>query len=334
MTETQTNVGIHEFIFGALKSERDELLAFWEVLGFTVADEAHISASTASELYGHEQGLTSLRLRHKGCDTFETGLVRLQLWDVLRNEGMGNTLPLTVGSRWMGLYCNDILQAVDSFDNPKAKQDWDLWMSPLVHAALQHPPPDHNYFERFIGLREKLIFGKRFRLAMIQRGGFDRPGFGTIDETLPFKNSEGSHANVVQPDNSFSSDFYKKAFGFETAPFGEAHDSGEEPPTIAALELREGETFHIERTRAVNCPSGLLQIYSSYMAGPDHRDLSRPGSGNLCAYSVKVRDLDLLKTVIEGTDGASVLADADDEFGERSLVFEAPDGYVWIAISE
>ena len=332
MADRQTRAGIHEFVFGALAAERDELLAFWKVLGFEVVEEGALDAAAADAHYGHGSALTSLRLRHPGCDTFDTGAVRLQLWKALRNEGLGNHDPIETGSRWMGLYTHDILQLRDAFTSEQAVQDWDLWVSPLVNAPLEKPAPSHDYFKRFVGLRETLVFGTRFRLAFIQRGGFDRPGFGTFDDSLPFKNTEGSHANVVQPANDFDTDFYKVAFDFETAPFGEPHDSGDEAPTIEALKLRDGELFCVERTRAVDCPSGLLQVYSSYMPGPDRRDLSRPGSGNLCSYSVRVADLDKLAAVIEDHEGAALLADSRDEFGCRSLVFDAPDGYAWIAV--
>ncbi len=293
-----------------------------------------MAAGDAARVYGHDSDLVSLRLRHPGCDSFDTGLVRLQLWRHLHDEGLGNSNPIQPGSRWMGMYTNDILQVRDAFVNEQAQEDWGLWVSPLVNAPLQQPPPVHTYFERFVGLRETLVFGNRFRLAFIQRGGFDRPGFGTFDNALPFRNTEGSHANVVQPDNSFSSDFYKKAFDFETAPFGEPHDSGDEPPTIEALRLRPGETFHVERTRAMDCPSGLLQIYSSYMSGPDLRDVSRPGCGNLCAYSVRVRELSSLAAVIGDTAGAELQAQACDEFGTDCVSFSAPDGYAWVAIAD
>lgn len=334
MPERQCQAGIHEFVFGALLTERDELLRFWEVLGFMVDAEGRMSAASAAEFYGHGSELVAVRLRHSGCSTYNTGLVRLHFWEHLHDEGLGNSNPVQPGSRWMGMYTHDILQVRDAFVNEQAQQDWGLWVSPLVNAPLQKPAPAHTYYERFVGLRETLVFGNRFRLAFIQRGGFDRPGFGTFDSSLPLRNTEGSHANIVQPDNSFSSDFYKRAFDFETAPFGEPHDSGDEPPTIEALRLRPGETFHVERTRAAGCPSGLLQIYSSYLPGPDLRDVSRPGCGNLCAYSVRVRDLDRLAALIDDTAGAKAQADGRDEFSARSLSFQAPDGYAWIAVAD
>ncbi|MFK7955297.1 MAG: hypothetical protein AB8B96_04320 [Lysobacterales bacterium] len=334
MAKTQTNSGVYEFVFGAPVGERDELTKFWQVLGFEPEAEGSLSAEDADRCYGHCQAVTSVRLKHPGCETFDTGYVRLQFWDELRNEGLGAIAPLVVGSRWMGLYTQDILQLRDSLASASARERWGLWVSPLVNAPLMQPPPPVDFYQPFVGLRETLVFGSRFRLAFIQRAGFDRPGFGTFAEGLAFSNTEGSHANIVQPANRFDSEFYKRIWGFETAPFGEAHDSGKEAPTIEALNLREGETFHIERTRAVDCPSGLLQIYSSYMDGEDHRPASEPGCGNLCAYSVKVNGLDQLSEAIASSPGAKVDADFADEFGQRCLYFHAPDGYAWIAVAD
>lgn len=330
----QSTAGVHEFVFGAPIGERDSMLKFWQVLGYEPVSDGELDAERAGDAYGHSQSLNSVRLRHRGCDTFSTGLVRLQFWTALRNEGLLGSPAIATGSRWMGMYTRDILQLEDSFRSEQARTDWPLSLSPRVHAPLQNPAPEPDFYSPFVGLRELLVFGNRFRLAFIQRGGFDRPGFGTFDESLPYKNTEGSHANIVQPDNAFSTEFYKNAFGFETAPFGDAHDSGGEPPTIAALSLRSGETFRIERTRAVDCPSGLLQVYSSYMKSADYRDRSRPGSGNLCAYSIRVQSLDELELLLRETPGAQVQARYEDEFGEQALSFDAPDGYAWLALAD
>ncbi len=331
---TQARTGIYEFVFGATRAERESVLRFWDVLGFVPVADGALDADRARAAYGHASALESVRLEHAGCGTFGTGYVRLQFWDALKNEGLGSASPIQTGSRWMGMYTQDILQVRDSFNNAQAIGDWDLWLSPLVHAALMKPAPEVSFYEPFVGLREQLVFGKRFRLAFIQRGGFDRPGFGTFDESAAFRNTEGSHANIVQPDNSFSTQFYKRVFGFETAPFGEAHDSGDEESTIAALNLRDGETFHVERTRAVDVPSGLLQVYSSYMPGDDLRARSVPGCGNLSVYSVHVDDLERLAADVDADADARHLGRFTDEFGQQALTFYAPDGYAWIAIED
>lgn len=326
-----TQSGVYEFVFGASVEQKESLLSFWSMLGFTPEQEGQLSPAASQSLYGHGSELFSIRLRHKGCSTFNTGRVRLHFWKELKNQGLGNLRPIEPGSRWMGMYTQDILQLKDSFDNPDSHSRWNLWVSPLVSAPLAKPTPEVTFEQPFVGLRELLVFGDDFRLAFIQRGGFDRPGFGTFDLDSAFKNTEGSHANIVQPPNAFSTDFYKSVFDLETAPFGEAHDSGEEPQTRQALNLKPDETFRVERTRAKDCPSGLLQVYSSYSEGQDKRDESRPGSRNLCCYSFLVQDL---SEVLRRLQSFGVLHTdiQPDEFGNAGLSFTAPDGYTWIVV--
>lgn len=326
-----TSSGVYEFIFGGEIARKQEYLDFWETLGFVPVENGTLKSEQARAFYGHEAELHSIRLKHPGCDTFGTGYVRLQLWSQLRNEGLGSVSPINCGSRWMGLYTQDVMQLHDSFSSEISKTRWNLSVSPIVNAPLQQPAPEPSFEEPFIGLRELLIFGNDFRLAFIQRGGFDRPGFGTFDDSLPFKNTEGSHANVIQPSNNFSTEFYKTVFDFEPAPYGEAHDSGDEPPTQVALQLKSGELFRVERTRAIDCPSGLLQVYSSYVENEDYRELSQPGSRNLCAYSVKVSDIDECRLRIEDNGGEVISQNLNDEFGQSAISFKAPDGYVWLA---
>lgn len=323
--------GIFEFVFGGSIAQRESLLEFWAMLGFTPVAEGHLNAAQAEQLYGHRAELHSLRLTHPGCSSFGTGQVRLQLWSSVRNEGLGNRRPIETGSRWMGMYTRDLLQLRDAFENSTSQQTWQLWISPPVNAPLANPAPKVTFFQPFVGLRELLVFGTDFRLAFIQRGGFDRPGFGTFDETLPYQNTEGSHANVVQPARRFDTDFYKALFGYETAPFGDAHDSGDEPPTITALKLKPDELFRVERIRAPGCPSGLLQVYSSYLPGDDVRDLSRPGSRNLCAYSVRTDDPGTFSDHLAQLQPGVATKPHKDEFGDNALCFDAPDGYAWIA---
>ncbi len=316
--------GLHEFVFSAHVSERERLLAFWAGLGFQSDAEGALSADDAGALYGHGAALTSIRLRHSGCAAHETGLVRLQCWDELAGEGLGARQPLVTGSRWMGMYTADILELRDSLSDYNRDTE-DRWLSELVSAPIANPPPRVTWNSPFVGLRETLYFDLDGRVAFIQRGGFDRPGFGSIDLSLPYKNSEGSHANVVQPSRSFDTDFYKTVFGLESAPYGEAHDSGDEPPTQRALRLDAGQIFRVERLRAPECPTGLLQVYSPYFDADDHRALSQPGQRGLSAYSYRVQSVDA-----EALPGVTDYRAGQNEFGEPACTFRAPDGYGWM----
>lgn len=319
--------GLYEFVFTAHASERERLLAFWSGLGFFPEVDGRLTASEAEALYGHASALQSVRLRHSGCGAHETGLVRLQCWDDLAGEGLGAHKPLVTGSRWMGMYTDDILEIRDSLNDYNADTH-DRWLSDLVSAPLANPPPQVTWDDPFVGLRETLYFDLDGRIAFIQRGGFDRPGFGTIDRALPYKNSEGSHANVVQPSRAFDTDFYKTVFGLESAPYGEAHDSGDEPPTQRALRLEAGQLFRVERLRAPECPTGYLQVYSPYFDAEDHRALSQPGQRGLSAYSYRVQSIDA-----EALPGATNYCAGQNEFGESACTFYAPDGYSWMWVS-
>jgi catechol 2,3-dioxygenase-like lactoylglutathione lyase family enzyme len=318
--------GLYEHIFAARVSDRERLLAFWSAFGFEVVAEGALTAAEAEALYGHRAELTSLRLRHPGCATFGTGQVRLHCWSDLAGSGLGAHRPLVTGSRWMGMYTADILEIRDSL-SALNRESPDRWLSDLVSAPLAHPPPDITLQAPFVGLRETLYFDEDVRVAFIQRGGFDRPGFGTIDMTSLFKNSEGSHGNVVQPSGAFDTAFYKRVFGLETAPYGEAHDSGSEPPTQVALRLEVGQLFRVERLRAPDCPTGLLQVYAPYFDSPDHRALSRAGQRGLCLYSYRLSDL-----ALDQASGVSEFRSGRDEFGEAACTFSAPDGYQWMCV--
>ncbi|MEQ8263740.1 hypothetical protein [Pseudohaliea sp.] len=325
--------GIREFVFGTTRDALPRQLAFWQQLGFRECARGELAAEASEQLYGHRAAVTGCRLAHAGCETHGTGHVRLQAWERLRNEGLGTRPPITTGGRWMGLYTQDILQLRDSFLG-EAARGGAFWISPLVAAPLAKPAPAVSLEAPFVGLRETLVFSEDYRLAFIQRGGFDRPGFGTFDLTLPFSNTEGSHANIIQPPRSFDSAFYKTAFGFETAPFGEQHRSGDDPATAAALDLAAGECFEVERIRAPGVPSGLLQLYSSERDSEDCRDLSRAGSRGLCLYAVGSADPGALReTVLEA--GAPLAGPvAEDEFGDPAFTFDAPDGYQWLVSAQ
>jgi|TARA_B110000503_G_scaffold138851_1_gene225851 hypothetical protein len=327
-----TKAGIFEYIFGATLDERDALLRFWATLGFTPILEGSFTATESQKFYGHPSALTSVRLEHTGASSYGTGNVRIQFWDRLLNDGLGTAVPLVSGSRWMGLYTRDILQLRDSLLSEMRKASESTWVSPLVTAPLANPAPAVSMEEPFVGLRETLFFNRNVRLAFIQRSGFERDGFGTFDQSSPFKNTEGSHANIVQSTNKFDTDLYKKLFGFETVPYGEAHDSGDDSATQTALQLKEGDLFRVERLRAVNCPAGILQVYSPYFETEDLRSHSCAGSRNLSLYSVRVSSIVEFSHKLRSLFGYQNLSPMADELGSDALCFIAPDGYQWLVL--
>ena len=319
--------GIYEFVHGHLAADREAVLAFWAHFGFAPIEEGSCDADAAAALYGHRSAVTSVRLAHPGCETYGTGHVRLQFWETLRNDGLGDAKGLDVGSRWMGIYTRAGQRVMEAMHGEADAKNWSL--TGLVRAAFAWPEPPITLASPFLGLREFLAFAPEFRLAFVERVGFERPGFGTFAEDLPFRNTEGSHANIVQPMGAFSSDFYKEVFGLVTMAGGEAHDSGGEAPTIEALKLAPGQMFHIERLVHPDCPAGMLQVYSPHSDAADVRDRARPGSLGIGCYTYQVRDLAAFREAITAAGASDVTPRCTDEFGTDAISFLAPDGIFW-----
>ena len=328
--ETPYVSGVHEFVFGCSIDARDTFEKYWDQLGFKAVQEGHIDAQSAKKLYGYEQPVTSVLLEHPGCEPAKGGYVRLQCWDTLRNDGVGMASPATCGSRWMGMYTNDILRIYDAYKDSSKKYDKDWWISNIARAAIEWPEPEFDFIKPFVGLRELVVLTEFARHAFIQRSGFDRAGFGTIAEDLPFKNSEGTHANIVQPVAEFNAQFYKDVFGWVTAPYGEAEDIGDKPATIEVLDLEPGQVIRMERLKSPHSPTGMLQVYSPYTSSvASVSDCAQPGSRGLSAYTVLIADIDGAISRAEQAGATQISGLLQDEFGRQVCTFTAPDGFAW-----
>ena len=85
--------------------------------------------------------------------------------------------------------------------------------------------------------------------------------------------------------------------------------------------------FRVERLRAPECPTGLLQVYSPYCDTDDHRILRQPGQRGLSAYSYRVQSADAA-----ALPGVTDYRAGQNEFCEPACTFRAPDGYSWMWI--
>ena len=322
--------GIHEFVFGCSAQSRKTFEAYWQQLGFYPIKEGNIGAAQAKTLYGYEQDLCSVLLEHPGCKHVNGGYVRLQCWEQLRNDGVGMAGPVTCGSRWMGIYTSDILRIYDAYKDSADKYNKEWWISHVARAALEWPEPEFDFMKPFVGLRELMILTEFARHAFIQRVGFDRTGFGTIVEELPFKNSEGTHANIVQPVSEFNSQFYKDVLGWVTAPFGDAEDIGDKPATIEVLDLTPDQMIRMERLKSPHSPSGMLQVYSPYTSPTTSvLDSAQPGSRGLGAFTVSMQDIDDAISRAEQSGATQISGLLQDELEREVCTFIAPDGFAW-----
>jgi hypothetical protein len=96
--------GIFENCVGSNDVEMS--LKYWAEFGYQEVNKGQLEAAQAKLLYGHASNLTSLRLQNGNSS--KHGLVRVMWWSEPRNEGLGSTLPMVVGSRWFASLTKDI----------------------------------------------------------------------------------------------------------------------------------------------------------------------------------------------------------------------------------
>jgi len=326
MTDTTRPSGLYEHIHGV--SDLDEALSYWHQLGFAEVVRGRLPASAAEDLYGVDSALESVRLSHR--NGAKVGHIRLHHWEKPLGEGLGHAPPLTIGSRWSGFYTRDILQLHEAYIDDNAARHANWQVNDLARLFISEMTPE---FRRpFVGLREFFLTGPEHRHAFLQRVGFDRPGFGVFAEGTPLSCSESTHGNIVMADMA-TARFYRDALGLiEQTP---VQRLGWEMPAIRqSMRLSQGDVFSVEVLGAPDTPSGLLRVYAAESAVEDLRAVSRPGHLGLNCYSYAYATAGLASRhgLLEQHGATRVNALRDNEFGEQSTTFFAPDGYFWTLV--
>ena len=326
MTENARPSGLYEHIHGV--SDLDSALSYWHQLGFAEVARGRLPASAAAALYGVDSAVESVRLRHR--NGAQVGQIRLHRWDRPLGAGLGHAPPLTIGSRWSGFYTRDILQLHEAYVDDNSARDAHWQVNDLARLFISDMTPEFR--QSFVGLREFFLTGPEHRHAFLQRVGFDRPGFGIFAEGTPLSCSESTHGNIVMADLA-TARFYRDALGLvEQTP---VQRLGWQMPAIRqSMRLSEGDVFSVEVLGAPETPSGLLRVYAAESPIEDLRAVSQPGHLGLNCYSYAYAPAGLnLRHGLLAQHGATGVTELlENEFGERSTSFVAPDGYFWTLV--
>ena len=78
--------------------------------------------------------------------------------------------------------------------------------------------------------------------------------------------------------------------------------------------------------------SGNLEILRFEGSLSNKLSLSRPGCLGVCLYTMKVRDIESYHQRVSSSEATEVTKVYENEFGEKSFSFVAPDGYFWTLI--
>jgi hypothetical protein len=309
----------------------DEALRYWHEFGYTPIAEGTLAAAAAATLYGHASALRSVRLQNGAVSTH--GLLRLFSWEQLRDGGLGQAPPLTVGGRWFIQNCADIWLIKDTFDDLRCwGENYIVTMPARAQMKwLPGAPQRPTIANRRTSVRELMVLGEEVRQAFFQRYGYVRPGYGTINEQAPLKTSEATHSSFIVADAS-QGWFYVEVLGMvNTNPLHET--SGRNPGNSETLMIDPEQTFSIQGYMAPGTVCGMFQFYTPHWPTPDLSARSRPGSRGLTLSTFRVDDIAEYHRRVSASAAREVTPICRNEFGEESFSFIAPDGVFWTILS-
>lgn len=319
--------GIFENCIGTKNLEAT--LKYWAEFGYREVNRGQFTAVKAKYLYKHDSALTSVRLQNGQTTTH--GLIRVFAWEQA-NSGLQDTLPLVQGSRWFASLTSDIYTVWDAFSDDRENGNRWLVTEPVraIEGIGRHGTGLH---QRFVGVRELFVIGAETRQAFFQRYGYTRPGYGTISPDSPLQVSEGTHSSFVIADPNLVH-FYADILGLEPLEGSGKISGWQNPSTRQTLLLEEGQEFYISVFTSPDAAAGVLQIYSPLYPTEDKRRQSQPGSLGLCLFTYQVEDLTALHTRVSTSNATQISAIVENEFGEASFGFFAPDGMYWVVLEK
>ncbi|MEA5597197.1 VOC family protein [Rivularia sp. UHCC 0363] len=339
-TKQQTTIqGIYEVCIGV--KEPISAIQYWQQFGYRIGDTGQLNAAQADKLYGVNSALRSIRLYHQNSDH---GLIRLMIWENPINQGLGISSMKVKGNRWATTLTKDSLNILNHAESAKAAGETIKYTNPAWEVIYNKERKSLPFLDEAVGVREMLLLQPLTRQVLFQRFGYNLPHYGHIDENSPFKTSQFTHMGmIVQDDSKEILKFYESAFGLlrvrdnvETSY--ESSLAGRE-----IFDLQPGEKFILTafdepRSSATDlfaARSGRLYLirFPESIILKSEFEKARPGCLGMCLYTYRVCPIDHYLERIQSASAKNITAIANNEFGEKSFSFVAPDGYFWTVLN-
>lgn len=119
--------GIFENCIGTRDLEGS--LKYWAEFGYREVHRGQFNAEQTKLLYGHASNLQSIRLQNGNSSAH--GLLRIMCWEHPRNQGLKDTLPMVVGSRWFASLVKDVYAIADAFVDENANGGKWIYTEPV-----------------------------------------------------------------------------------------------------------------------------------------------------------------------------------------------------------
>jgi catechol 2,3-dioxygenase-like lactoylglutathione lyase family enzyme len=285
--------------------------------------------------------LKSIRLLHQDADH---GLIRIMVWENPINEGLHLSRMNVLGNRWGAMMTGDIYNLQNHAEEAIA-QKLPLFMVPPERAEIyrleKRPMP---FLENYATVREMCLIQPETRQILFQRFGYNLKNYGKIDEQSFFKSSQITHVGMVIYRNQENIDFYGKVLGLLKVKENENYDSDYSNPSSKAIfslnpQQKYGAT-DFDNPKSSKNPaealSGRLKIiwFSPESKLDNKFDYSKPGSLGYSLYTYRVKGIEKYREKVEQSKATGVTEIQQNEFGEKSFSFIAPDGYFWTILGD
>ncbi|HEY9826261.1 MAG TPA: VOC family protein [Stenomitos sp.] len=332
--------GIYEVCIGV--DDPVSAIQYWSLFGYRIHETGQLSADQAKRLYGVNSELQSIRLAHAHADH---GWIRLMVWHKTAQEGWGLGSMKVKGNRWATTLTNDILNILNHVE-AAANAGLDIkYTHPHWEVIYNKARKSRPFFDPAIGVREMLLLQPLSRQVLFQRFGYTMPHYGSVDENAPWKTSQFTHMGlVIQDDSKETLRFYEAVLGLlrvrdDVETSYESSLAGQE-----IFDLQPGELFFVTafdepRSSAVDSSavrSGRLYIirFPEAIPIPSQFEQFQPGCLGMCLYTYRVGSLENFRDLLQASTAQNLTPIVSNEFGEKSLSFQAPDGYFWTLLED
>jgi hypothetical protein len=327
--------GVYEMGIGV--TDPIPVILYWQQFGYTLRREGTLDRTAAEQLYGVSSALRSIRLAHQDADH---GLIRIMIWDEPVNEGLGMSPMKVLGGRWGAMLTRDIYNLLNHAEDAKVAGMPVYIVEPqkaFIYSPATKPRP---FLDKATYVREMCLIQPLSRQIFFQRFHYDLPLYGSVHEDSFFRTSQISHFGLVVQGGTGQLEFYDKVLGLLKARDGLV--TYDDISGRNVFELQPGEQYFVtdfddvrsSSTDPMKMRSGRLKVirFPDDVPLDDKRDHSRPGSLGASLYTLRVSDLDEYRRRVGEGGAGEVTAIVENEFGERSFSFVAPDGFFWTFI--
>jgi len=330
--------GVHEVVFGV--SDLDEAEQYWARFGYHKIDEGTLSEEDAMALYHVPSSAKVLRMAHMDTDH---NYVRLWQWEHETRPGAGIVPLLTPGARWASSYLKNQAEVYyQALADEMAGKPIHI-VPPQIHVDGDLPAALH--MGDYKGYAEVVVLTPDYRRVYAQRWGGEneRPNFGSkINQDSHYLGASITHVGfVIESDDPSVLDFYPDVLGIEPRRPERFYAYDEmAQSSINIYGVKPGMGYGSNNygnpsdtsTNTFENKSGSLLIRRVLPDPTNPPVQARPGAHGLTLFTYAVADMDAYHAKVSASEARRVTDIMENEFGELSFSFIAPDGTDWTLV--